>query len=406
MNLLINRLSSRAISTLPRGNRRTRPLWLPSPRFLSGVATEIDDPPLLSLPEMSPDSAVAEQEEKLAQIRERRGIQVEEFFRLHLAGNAEQAPIIWSIRREQVESILPGRKGIGVLQKVNNSRWVNKYFRAVNNCLAEGAVFAGCAEVNGQRKKRLLKTYPPLVNYAYYYLDFLAHRIWPKLPFLRKAYFVLTKGHSRPMSVAEVLGRLVSCGFEIIEHREIGSLSYFAVRKVRDAAVVPSPTYGPICTLNRVGRGEALVKVYKLRTMHPYAEFLQDYVYKINSLDDGGKFRNDFRVPKWGKWLRRLWIDELPMLINVLKGEMKLVGVRPLSPHYFSLYPVELQMLRKRFTPGLLPPFYVDLPRTFDEIVASELAYLRAHEKSPIRTDIRYFFLGVWNIVVKRARSA
>lgn len=148
------------------------------------------------------------------------------------------------------------------------------------------------------------------------------------------------------------------------------------------------------------------MKVYKLRTMHPYAEFLQDYVYKINSLDDGGKFRNDFRVPKWGKWLRRLWIDELPMLINVLKGEMKLVGVRPLSPHYFSLYPVELQMLRKRFTPGLLPPFYVDLPRTFDEIVASELAYLRAHEKSPIRTDIRYFFLGVWNIVVKRARSA
>src|SRR5690606_24682592 len=107
----------------------------------------------------------------------------------------------------------------------------------------------------------------------------------------------------------------------------------------------------------------------------------------LNNLDEGGKFKNDFRIPTWGRWMRRLWLDELPMIINVLRGEMKLVGVRPLSRHYFNLYPPEIQELRTRHTPGLLPPFYRDLPKAFDEIVASEARYLRSYEKMPLRTD-------------------
>jgi lipopolysaccharide/colanic/teichoic acid biosynthesis glycosyltransferase len=406
MSYKFTRSSGRALAGPAKGASRAKPGWLPSPDFLRSPVVEFDDPPVLPSWLEIIDSPETSETDIFTRIGERRGAEVQAFYRKYIGDEPETGQIIWSIRRQQVEDLEAGRQAIGILQKVNNSRWVNKYFRAVNARLAPGGTFVGCVEVNSQRKRRFLQKYPAPFGRPLYYLDCLAHRIWPKLPLLRKPYFALTRGHNRPISVAEVLGRLVSCGFEILEHREIGTLTYFAVRKVREAAVVYAPTYGPMCTLKRIGRGEAPFKVYKLRTMHPYAEFLQDYVYKLNNLDEGGKFRNDFRVPNWGKVLRRLWLDELPMFFNVLKGEMKLVGVRPLSLHYFSLYPPELQELRKRHTPGLLPPFYADLPKAFEEIVESEMRYLKAYEKAPLRTDIRYFCVGVWNILIKRARSA
>jgi lipopolysaccharide/colanic/teichoic acid biosynthesis glycosyltransferase len=103
--------------------------------------------------------------------------------------------------------------------------------------------------------------------------------------------------------------------------------------------------------------------------------------------------------------MRKCWLDELPMVINLLKGDMKLVGVRPLSRQYFGLYPPELQELRTRFKPGLIPPFYVDLPKTQEEIFDSERRYLEAYEKHPFATDLKYFFLVIYTIVFKRARS-
>ena len=55
---------------------------------------------------------------------------------------------------------------------------------------------------------------------------------------------------------------------------------------------------------------------------------------------------------------------------------MKLVGVRPLSQHYFSLYTKELQDKRILCKPGLVPPYYADMPKNLDEIIASEMRYL------------------------------
>jgi lipopolysaccharide/colanic/teichoic acid biosynthesis glycosyltransferase len=108
-----------------------------------------------------------------------------------------------------------------------------------------------------------------------------------------------------------------------------------------------------------------------------------------------------------GKFMRKFWLDELPMIINLLKGEMKLVGVRPLSAHYFSLYNKELQEKRVKFKPGLLPPFYADMPKTLDEIQASEMKYLTLCENnSELRTDLLYFGLIFKNIFIRKARSA
>ena len=103
---------------------------------------------------------------------------------------------------------------------------------------------------------------------------------------------------------------------------------------------------------------------------------------------------------------RKLWIDELPMLINWVKRDLKFVGVRPISEHYLSLYSAEHQERRKNFKPGLVPPFYADLPKTIEEIELSEKRYLDAYEKNPLKTDIKYFFKSVNNIFIKNKRSA
>jgi lipopolysaccharide/colanic/teichoic acid biosynthesis glycosyltransferase len=139
--------------------------------------------------------------------------------------------------------------------------------------------------------------------------------------------------------------------------------------------------------------------------MHPYSEYIQDYVYKLHDLQDGGKFKNDFRITSWGRICRKTFLDETPMLINFLKGEMKLVGIRPLSKQYFDLYEKEHQDRRIRYKPGLIPPFYADMPANLEAIQASELKYLDAFDKHPWTTDIKYFFKSFWNIGVNKARS-
>ena len=121
---------------------------------------------------------------------------------------------------------------------------------------------------------------------------------------------------------------------------------------------------------------------------------------------NGDKITDDFRVASWGKFLRKYWLDELPMLINLLKGDVKLIGIRPLSYAKFNLYPPDLQKLRISTRPGLIPPFYADLPRSFDELLESERNYLLAYKTKPFRTDFEYFLKCISNILFRGARSS
>lgn len=264
----------------------------------------------------------------------------------------------------------------------------------------------GFVETKDQRKKRILKKYPLVLNWIYYSLDFVIKRIFPKFLVTKKIYFLLTRGNNRVLSKAEVLGRLYSCGFTEMDERDIDGYYYFVMKKESSPAYDMNPTYGPFVKLPRVGKDGRLIKVYKMRTMHPYAEYLQDYVFKKNNLKDGGKFRDDFRVTSLGRFMRKTWLDELPMLINLMKGDMKIVGVRPLSEHYYSLYSAELRSKRICTKPGLIPPFYADLPQTLEEIQESELHYLDSYNKHPFITDWRYFWRAFGNILIKKARSS
>lgn len=291
------------------------------------------------------------------------------------------------------------------IKRINDIRFANKFFESVNNILPDNGYFICSAETNIERRNKILKGKPFFISYPNYFLDFIFKRVFPKWKPTYKLYYLITKGRNRVFTLPELLGRLVSCGFRIVKYKEINNHTYFITQKKTEPAYDMKPSYGPLFKMKRIGKGGKIISVYKLRTMHPYAEYLQNYIYENNELDEGGKFRNDFRVTSWGRVLRKLWIDELPMLINWLKGDLKLVGVRPLSQHYFSIYSEELRKRRIKYKPGLVPPYYADLPKTLEDIMASELRYLDAYEKAPFKTDVKYFFKAWYNIIVKKARS-
>ena len=291
------------------------------------------------------------------------------------------------------------------LKKVNDIRYINKFFETVNTILPNSGLYLGKVVTYPNRRSAILKKYPPILNKVIYFFDYIFSRVLPKLPISKNLYFHLTKGKGRVISRAEMYGRLYSCGFEIIDEKTINHSLFFVAKKVKDPCYDQNPTYAPLISLNRIGKNGKIIKVHKIRTMHPYSEYLQEYVYNRNELQEGGKIKNDFRISPEGRIFRKFWIDEIPMLINIFKGEMKLVGVRPLSKHFYSLYDEDLQQKRIKNKPGFIPPFYVDLPKTMSEIMESERRYLELYDQSPFITDVKYFFMAFKNVLFKGARS-
>ena len=289
--------------------------------------------------------------------------------------------------------------------RVNNIRFINKFFESVNKKLRNGDLFVCCLESSGGRKQRLLAKYPPLLNRLYYTGDFVFKRVFPKLPITKSIYFKMTEGRNRVMSAIENHGRLYSCGFEVVETELIGNITYVLARKVGEPEYNDHASYGALISLNRIGKKGKKFKVYKFRTMHPFSEYLQKYINEQNGLQEGGKFKNDPRVTTLGRFFRKYWLDELPMIWNLLKGDIKLIGVRPLSAHYLGLYPEEFRSRRKDYKPGLLPPFYADMPKNLEEIVDSERRYFDLYDRKGIWADVVYLFKILNNILFHKARS-
>ena len=287
------------------------------------------------------------------------------------------------------------------VNRINEISNVNNFFESVNQKLVNEGVFVGCVETSKQRKKRLFKKYPAAAAYPLFLFDFVFKRIFSKIFLTKKLYYSITRGKYPIISLAETLGRLVKGGFEILGYEEINGVTYFAAKRTRLPRYSHKPACGFLIRLKRVGKNGKLINVYKFRTMSPYSEYLQDYLYKHNHLKEGGKFNGDFRITSWGKILRKLRVDEIPMIINFLKGDVKLVGVRPLSHQYYSLYQEDIRSRRIKYKPGLFPPFYADLPKTFSEIMDSERKYLDRYDKKPIKTDLLYFLKIFYNINFK-----
>jgi len=137
---------------------------------------------------------------------------------------------------------------------------------------------------------------------------------------------------------------------------------------------------GPILFLqDRIGLNKRRFKIWKFRTMIANAERLMPGLEALNEATGPVfKIKNDPRITPLGKWLRRTSIDELPQLVNVLKGDMSLVGPRPLQIRDFQGFNEGWQRRRFSIKPGMTCLWQVNgrssLP--FDQWMLLDLQYL------------------------------
>lgn len=293
------------------------------------------------------------------------------------------------------------------LTLLNDMRSINQRFCRANQKLPDDGIYVCCYRPQEYMKQKFLAKYPRGLNWLMYGLYFFQKRVLPRLMLTARVYFDITRGRKRMLSKTEVLGRLYYCGFEVDEVIPMGHIDYVFAHRHSQPYPQVRHLYGPLIKLPRVSQNKEIVYFYKFRTMHPYAEYIQQYVFEQGGgMDIADKSSNDWRISNWGSFVRKYWLDELPMLLNWIQGDMKLVGVRPLSQTMFNNYPPYLQDLRTQVKPGLIPPFYIDHPKTFDELFASEEKYLRAYMEHPIKTDFVYFWRTVHSILFKKMHSA
>ncbi|KEZ52201.1 sugar transferase [Metabacillus indicus] len=128
----------------------------------------------------------------------------------------------------------------------------------------------------------------------------------------------------------------------------------------------------------RVGKNKKEYKIYKFRSMVFDAEKKLEELLKYNEVSGAMfKMKDDPRVTKVGKFIRKTSIDELPQLLNVLKGEMSLVGPRPPLPREVKEYN-NYHLARLAVTPGCTGLWQVTSRNSvgFDEMVELDLEYI------------------------------
>ena len=179
-----------------------------------------------------------------------------------------------------------------------------------------------------------------------------------------------------------------------------GKLAYLHVKRLQDVVLsalglvllfpvfvlisviilVDSPGASPIYVQTRVGKNGRKFKFYKFRTMVADADKQLEKLLSRNEMDGPVfKIKNDPRITKVGRFLRRTSLDELPQLWNVLKGDMSLVGPRPALPREVEQYD-EHAWQRLAVVPGLTCYWQIQPHRnslSFEEWLALDLKYIR-----------------------------
>lgn len=158
---------------------------------------------------------------------------------------------------------------------------------------------------------------------------------------------------------------------------------------------------GPVMFVQlRTGKGGRRFRMYKFRTMVPNAEELKKELAHLNELEwPDFKITNDPRITRVGRFLRKTSLDELPQLLNVLKGEMSLVGPRPTSfaPDTYTLWQTE----RLDVIPGVTGLWQL-LGRgsmEFTDRVFLDIVYV---ERRSIRLDVEILFRTIGAVIQQR----
>jgi lipopolysaccharide/colanic/teichoic acid biosynthesis glycosyltransferase len=146
------------------------------------------------------------------------------------------------------------------------------------------------------------------------------------------------------------------------------------------AILIKLDSPGPVLFIQeRVRENDKTFRIYKFRTMVVNAEELLDQLIDLEALDEPAfKLRDDPRVTRAGRFLRRWSIDELPQLLNVLKGEMSLVGPRPEEARIVRYYS-RWHSRRLVAKPGLTGPVQISgrADLSMEKRVRLEVDYIR-----------------------------
>lgn len=163
---------------------------------------------------------------------------------------------------------------------------------------------------------------------------------------------------------------------------------------------ISSPGAPAIFTQLRTGRGGRRFRMYKFRSMVPNAEELKKKYMYLNELQwPDFKISNDPRITPVGRILRKTSLDELPQLINILRGEMSLVGPRPTS---FSAETYQLwQTERLDVIPGLTGLWQISgrAELEFDERLRLDIAYI---ERASLWFDFNILVRTIFSVISQR----
>lgn len=149
----------------------------------------------------------------------------------------------------------------------------------------------------------------------------------------------------------------------------------------------------------RVGKNEKTVYVYKFRTMVENAEELKEKFSEEQKREFEQKFKlnNDPRITKLGKKLRKLSLDEIPQLINVLKGELSIVGPRPITLEEVEKFGEQKQLLLS-IKPGIVGAWTANGRSNveYEERIRLELDYIK---NLSLKTDIIIIFKTIIAVI-------
>ena len=167
------------------------------------------------------------------------------------------------------------------------------------------------------------------------------------------------------------------------------------------AAAVKSDGGNVIYKQKRVGKNNKLFDMYKFRSMCIGAENMRAELMKYNEMDGPVfKIKNDPRITKVGKFIRKYSIDELPQLVNILKGDMSIVGPRPPLLDEVAQY-TDYHRQRLMVTPGLTCFWqaYGRSDLSFEDWVDMDMKYIK---RRSISLDISLIIRTVYAVIFNR----
>ena len=168
------------------------------------------------------------------------------------------------------------------------------------------------------------------------------------------------------------------------------------------AILIKLDSKGPVFFLHtRIGKNGKNIKIYKFRTMVTNAEkLIKEFTpEQMKEYKENYKLTNDPRITKIGKFLRKTSLDELPQLINIIKGDLSIIGPRPVVKDELEKYGENMAKFLS-VTPGLTGNWAANGRNntTYEERMKLELEYV---DNISFKTDVKIFFQTIFAVIKK-----